>query len=90
MCTQNQHKTHTKNQKSRQVVLWVQWCAQQKIFKKILKNKFSKKKSPQVMLCFNGGPDKVASFVLLCIMIGATYTHHVADEPVIFFFPLVS
>ena len=41
------------------------------------------------MLCFNGGPDKVASFVLLCIMIGATYTHHVADEPVIFFSPLL-
>jgi hypothetical protein len=40
------------------------------------------------MLCFNGVPDKVASFVLLCIMIGATYTHHVADEPV-FFSPLL-
>ena len=36
------------------------------------------------MLCFNGVPDKVASFVLLCIMIGATYTHHVANEPVFF------
>jgi len=48
-------------------------------------NPHYKKNSRQVMLWFNGVPDKVASFVLLCIMLGATYTHHVADEPVFVF-----